>query len=428
LAGLGHLSKLSKNENNTAKIKQIAATGIPFLDQKFLENDQHNNSKASQKLIWFNPYNDLHYLYTRSFYLENYPLSDTLKKHTKRYLETAKKDWLTYSLYEKGLAALTLNRFGEVATAKKIIESLKETASNNEDWGMYWIANKAGWYWYQAPIETQALLIEAFAEVGNDTKSVDAMKVWLLKNKQTKNWPTTKSTTEAVYALLMQGTDWLSVKDNTVIRIGEQKILTKKLSENEKEIETGYVKLNWKPDEIKKDMATISIENKSKVPGFGGVYWQYFEDLDKIKTNSGASLSVSKELYLKKNTDKGEKLERITTNNPLQIGDLVTVRLVISAKEDMEFVHLKDMRASCFEPVNVLSEYQYKGGLGFYMSTKDAATHFFFDSINKGTYVLEYDIRVNNLGNFSNGITTIESMYAPEFTSHTKGIRVNVKK
>ena len=428
LAGLRHLSKLSKNENNVTKIKQIAATGIPFLDQKFLENDQRNNPKASQKLIWFNPYSDLHYLYTRSFYLENYPLSDTLKKATKLYLETAKKDWLTYSLYEKGLAALTLNRFGEKEDAKKIIESLKETSSNNEDWGMYWIANKSGWYWYQAPIETQALLIEAFAEVTNDTKSVDAMKVWLLKNKQTKNWPTTKSTTEAIYALMMQGTDWLSVKDNTVIKVGSEKILTKKLSENEKEAETGYVKLNWKTDEIKKDMATISIENKSKVPGFGGVYWQYFEDLDKIKTNSGVSLSVSKELYLKKNTNKGEKLERITSNNPLQLGDLVTVRLVISAKEEMEFVHLKDMRASCFEPVNVLSEYQYKGGLGFYMNTKDAATHFFFDSINKGTYVLEYDIRVNNQGDFSNGITTIESMYAPEFTSHTRGIRVSVNK
>ena len=430
LAGLGHLSKLSKNENNVTKMKQIAATGIPFLDQKFLlyHKNRTQNLKPTDKFIWFNPYSDLHYLYTRSFYLENYPLSDTLKKATKLYLETAKKEWLTYSLYEKALAALTLNRFGEKADAATIIESLKETASNNEDWGMYWIANKSGWYWYQAPIETQALLIEAFAEVSNDIKSVDAMKVWLLKNKQTKNWPTTKSTTEAVYALLMQGTDWLSVKDNTIIKLGAEKILTKKLSENEKEAETGYVKLNWKADEIKKDMASLSIENKSKVPGFGGIYWQYFEDLDKIKTNSGAVLSVSKELYLKKNTGKGEKLERIISNNPLQLGDLVTVRLVIIAKEDMEFVHLKDMRASCFEPVNVLSEYQYKDRLGFYQSTKDAATHFFFDSINKGTYVLEYDIRVNNQGNFSNGISTIESIYAPEFTSHTRGIRVNVKK
>ncbi|MCI9843797.1 alpha-2-macroglobulin family protein [Flavobacterium pectinovorum] len=429
LAGLGHLSKLSNDENSASKTNEIAKTGIPFLDNKFLEyhKTRTHNLKKGDKLLWFNPYSDLHYLYTRSFYLEKYPLSDTLKKATKLYLETAKKEWLNYSLYEKGLTALTLNRFGEKDSAKKIIESLKETASSNEDWGMYWIANKSGWYWYQAPIETQALLIEAFAEVNNDTKSVDAMKVWLLKNKQTKNWPTTKSTTEAIYALLMQGTDWLSVKDNTVIKIGDEKIITKKLVENEKEAATGYIKMNWKADEVKKEMASIKIENKSKVPGFGGVYWQYFEDLDKIKNNLGAVLSVSKELYLKKNTLKGNELERITTKNPLKIGDLVTVRLVITAKEDTEYIHLKDMRASCFEPVNVLSEYQYKDQLSYYMSTKDAATHFFFDRINKGTYVLEYDIRVNNSGEFSNGITTIQSMYAPEFASHTKGIRVKVK-
>lgn len=428
LAGLGHLSKLSKNENNTSQTDEIAKTGIPFLDQKFLTyyKARTKNLKTTDKFIWINPCTDLHYLYTRSFYLDKYPLSNDLKVATRMYLEAAKGDWLSYSLYEKGMAALTLNRFGETESAKKIIESLKETSSNNEDWGMYWITNKAGWYWYQAPIETQALLIEAFAEVTHDTKSVDAMKVWLLKNKQTKNWPTTKSTTEAVYALLMQGNDWLSVKDNTIIKIGDEKILTKKLSENEKEAETGYIKLNWKADEVKKEMASISIQNKTKVPGFGGVYWQYFEDLDKIKTNSGAVLSVSKELYLKKNTMKGEELEKITSKNPLKAGDLVTVRLIITSKEDTEYVHLKDMRASCFEPVNVLSEYQYKDRLGYYMSTKDAATHFFFDHINKGTYVLEYDIRVNNSGEFSNGITTIESMYAPEFSSHTKGIRVKV--
>ena len=427
LAGLGHLSKLSKN--NTSQIDQIAKTAIPFLDHKFLiyHKARTKNLKATAKLMWVNPYTDLHYLYARSFYLDKYPVSDTLKKATKMYLESAKKEWLSYSLYEKGLAALTLNRFGESETAKKIIESLKETSSNNEDWGMYWIANKAGWYWYQAPIEVQALLIEAFAEVSHDTKSVDAMKVWLLKNKQTKNWPTTKSTTEAVYALLMQGNDWLSVKDNTIIKMGDEKILTKKLSENQKEAETGYIKMNWKADEIKKEMASISIQNKTKVPGFGGVYWQYFEDLDKIKTNSGAVLSVSKELYLKKKTMTGEELEKISSKNELKTGDLVTVRLIISSKEDMEFVHLKDMRASCFEPVNVLSQYQYKDGLGYYMSTKDVATHLFFDRINKGTYVLEYEIRVNNSGEFSNGITTIQSMYAPEFTSHTKGIRVKVK-
>jgi 5-hydroxyisourate hydrolase-like protein (transthyretin family) len=429
LAGLGHLKKLTKSTDIARNSVEIANNGISFIDNKFLENYkiQNQNLKKDKKIVWRNSYSDLHYLYTRSFYLDDYLLSDTLKVVTKKHLDNVKENWLNYSLYEKGMAALALNRFGEKAAAKKIIESLKETASNNEDWGMYWIANKTSWYWYQAPIETQALLIEAFSEITDDTKSIDAMKVWLLKNKQTKNWPTTKSTTEAIYALLLQGTDWLSVKDNTVFKIGNEKILSKKLSENEKEAETGYLKLNWKANEIKNEMGTIVIQNKSKVPGFGGIYWQYFEDLDKIKSNANGNLAISKELYLKKSTDKGEVLQKITAENPLQIGDLVTVKLIVTAKENMEFVHLKDMRASCFEPVDVLSTYQYKSGLGFYKSTKDAATHFFFDNINKGTYVLEYDVRVNNNGTFSNGISTIQSMYAPEFSSHTKGIRVLVK-
>ncbi|MFN7100506.1 MAG: alpha-2-macroglobulin family protein, partial [Flavobacterium sp.] len=426
VAGLGHLQKLSSDEKTTANIITITKTAVPYLDQQFLLS--HNNRTANNSaLIWRNPYTELHYLYSRSFFLKASPTSDTLTKTINKYLDGIKKDWLTYSLYEKGLAALTLNRFGEQESAKKIIESLKETASNNEDWGMYWIANKSGWYWYQAPIETQALLIEAFTEVTNDKKSVDDMKVWLLKNKQTKNWPTTKSTTEAIYALLMQGTDWLSVKDNTVIKIGDEKILTKKHSETDKEAETGYLKLTWKAAEIKKEMATISIQNKSNVPGYGGIYWQYFEDLDQIKTSDNQNLTVLKELYRNKDTANGKQLNKITATNPLQIGDLVNVRLVINAKEPMEFVHLKDMRASCFEPTDVLSAYQYKGGLGFYQSTKDAATNFFFDRIEKGTYVLEYTVRVNNKGDFSNGISTIQSMYAPEYSSHTKGIRVTVK-
>ena len=428
LAGLGHLLQLNSDSVTKTRINEISKNGIPFIDRKFLENYQQSiqNLKNNEKIIWIQPYSQLHYLYTRSFYLESNSLNDSLKKATKEYIENIKQNWLSFTLYEKALATLVLNRFGEQAFAKKIIESLKETASTNDDWGMYWIANKSGWYWYQAPIETQALLIEAFTEVGNDIKSVDAMKVWLLKNKQAKNWPTTKSTTEAVYALLMQGSDWLSVKDNTKIKIGDDKILTKKLNANEKEAETGYIKMNWKANEINKEMATITIENKSRVPGYGGVYWQYFEDLDKIKSNSDTSLSVSKELYLKKFTDQGTVLQKITTNNALTIGDLVTVRLIITTKEDMEFVHLKDMRASCFEPIDVLSAYQYKDNLGFYKSTRDAATHFFFDKVNKGTYILEYDIQVNNRGNFSNGITTIQSMYAPEFSSHTKGIKVSV--
>jgi uncharacterized protein YfaS (alpha-2-macroglobulin family) len=425
LAGLGHLKKLTTNEKQNQHIAEMAQKGIVYLDQVFLSQNQLKG-KDPKTWIWQADYDALHYLYARSFYLEQVPLSDSLKKVSERYIDIVKAKNLTYSLYEKAMATMVLERFGEHKAALKILENLKETASNNEDWGMYWIANKAGWSWYQSPIETQAILIEAFAEVSQDKKSVDGMKVWLLKNKQTKNWPTTKSTTEAIYALLMQGSKWLDVKDKATIEIGNQKIVTQKLSETTKEAETGYIKLNWKAAEITQDMAQINIANKSDVPSYGGIYWQYFEDLDKIKSHYGGILSVAKELYLKKTANGKTELQKITTQNTLKIGDLVTVRLIVSSKEDLDYVHLKDRRAACFEPTTVLSGYEYSGGLGFYKSTKDVATHFFFNQINKGTYVLEYDLRVTNLGDFSNGITTIQSMYAPEFSSHSKGIRVKI--
>lgn len=136
---------------------------------------------------------------------------------------------------------------------------------------------------------------------------------------------------------------------------------------------------------------------------------------------------MEKELYLNVSDRDGKSLKRITSETPRKIGDLVTVRLVVRSTADMDYIHLKDMRASGFEPTNVLSEYKYQDGAAYYESTRDAATHFFFDSLNKGTYVLEYTVRANNAGNFSNGITNIESMYAPEFSGHTKGIRVEIK-
>jgi hypothetical protein len=49
------------------------------------------------------------------------------------YVDIAKENWAPYSLYEKEWA-LVLNRFEEPTAAKMIIESLKETASTNENW------------------------------------------------------------------------------------------------------------------------------------------------------------------------------------------------------------------------------------------------------------------------------------------------------
>ena len=187
------------------------------------------------------------------------------------------------------------------------------------------------------------------------------------------------------------------------------------------------MKTSWNKTEIKSEMAYVKIEKTSPGIAWGAMYWQYFEDLDKI-TNANTNVRFKKELFLKKNSSKGLILTKITESTPIQIGDLVTVRLEIQTDRDMGFVRIKDMRASGFEPVNVLSSYKWKDGFGYYESTRDAATNFFIDRLRKGTYVFEYDVRANNSGNFSNGITSLQNMYAPELSAHSEGIRVEIKK
>jgi uncharacterized protein YfaS (alpha-2-macroglobulin family) len=185
------------------------------------------------------------------------------------------------------------------------------------------------------------------------------------------------------------------------------------------------MKTSWKGDQVKPEMANVTISKKDEGIAWGSVYWQYFEHLDKI---SGAEtpLKLKKSVYKIINTDNGEKLNEVK-NQVLKPGDLIRIRIELTSDRDMEYLHMKDMRAAGFEPIDVLSEYKWQEGLGYYQSTRDVATNFFFERLPKGVYVFEYDLRVNVKGNFSNGITTIQSMYAPEFSSHSEGIRVTVE-
>jgi uncharacterized protein YfaS (alpha-2-macroglobulin family) len=167
----------------------------------------------------------------------------------------------------------------------------------------------------------------------------------------------------------------------------------------------------------------------STQPAWGAVYWQYFENLDKITSaaNAKAPLKLTKKLFIEKNTDRGPVLEPVADNGVLHPGDKIKVRIEIQSDRSMEYVHMKDMRAACMEPVNVLSGYKWQGGLGYYESTRDASTDFFFSYLPRGTFVFEYPLFVGQNGNFSNGVTSIECMYAPEFGYHSEGIRVNVE-
>ncbi|WP_299062075.1 carboxypeptidase-like regulatory domain-containing protein [uncultured Polaribacter sp.] len=447
--GFGHLSKLGVNDYNKSTKKMIEKS-VKYLDdelleqyKKLLERAEKNKQKAKSKKKGEKAYKEylaknnlgyftIQYLYMRSFYAD-ISLDDALQKAVDYYQSQTATYWNEYNLYAKGQIALLLFRNDKKEAANKILKSLKENSITSNELGMYWKSNTAGYYYYQAPVETQALLIEAFSEIENDITTIDNLKIWLLKNKQTNRWKTTKATTEAVYALLLNGSDWIStnteqsksVTEMVNITIGNKKIDPTKLDDVKIEAGTGYFKTSWNDHEINPKMGEITISKKGNGIAWGGLYWQYFEDLDKI-TTAETPLKLNKKLFLKVNSDTGKELQEIRDSSTIKIGDLITVRIELRSDRNMEFIHMKDMRASGVEPINVISKYKWQDNLGYYESTKDAATNFFFDRLPKGVYVFEYDVRVNNAGNFSNGITTIQSMYAPEFSSHSKGVRINV--
>ncbi len=428
VTGMGHLDKLGvKNMREDATVWKMLKGSARYLDNRIRE-DYESILKYDKLNIDKNHlgYSQIQYLYARS-YFKDVAIDNRNQKAFDYYKGQAKKYWLDNGRYMQGMIALALNRYDEKIIPKEILKSIKENSLNSEEMGMYWKENYGGYYWYQAPIESQALLIEAFDEINNDKKAVDDMKVWLLKSKQTQDWKTTKATTEAVYALLLRGTDWLSTESNIEIKMGDIKIDPKKTPEIKQDAGTGYFKTSWSGSDIKSNMGEVKVVKKDEGVSWGAVYWQYFEQLDKI-TPSKTPLVLNKKLFLQKNTDAGPVIEPISEKTALKVGDKIKVRIELRVDRDMEYVQMKDMRASGFEPTNVISSYKWQDGLGYYESTRDAATNFFFDRLPKGTYVFEYSLVVTHNGNFSNGITSIQCMYAPEFTSNSEGIRVKVGK
>ncbi|MFN5912273.1 MAG: alpha-2-macroglobulin family protein [Bacteroidota bacterium] len=427
VTGLGHLDKLGVREiRENKRIWKMVVQAVNYLDARMVDN--YRNIQAYYPAYRNEQHiSELHvqYLYARSYFSDIPIQEENIQEAYQYFHDQAITYWKNFNIYNEGMIALFAKRSGVAEVPEMIMASLKERAIEHEELGMYWKDNVTGYFWYQAPIETQALMIEAFDEITGDLRTVEDLKVWLLKQKQTTDWKTTKATAEACYALLLRGTNLLLNTEAVEIKMAGKVIDPKELGAKV-EAGTGYFRTSWNEAEIKPEMAQISVTRKTEGVSWGAVYWQYFEDLDKITTHE-TPLKLAKKLFLVVNTESGPVITPITDQTALKPGDKIRVRIELRSDRDMEYIHMRDMRASGFEPINVFSQYKWQDGLGYYESTGDAATNFFMDYVRKGTYVFEYDVRVTHLGDFSNGITTIQCMYAPEFTSHSEGIRVKVE-
>ena len=315
------------------------------------------------------------------------------------------------TIYGKALGAIILQQAGKVAEARLFMQSLMEYSVVTDEMGRYFDTPKARYSWFSYKIPTEVAAMEAIQRITKDTKAIDEMKRWLLKQKQTQTWETPIATADAVYALMATGaSDLLANTGGVEITLGKEVIRTPA------DDAIGYIKKTVSGDVM--NIKKVRVDKEGTGMGWGAVYAQYLESMDQIG-EQGNGLSVSRQLY------KGN--EALNESAPLKVGDKITVRLTVKADRDMDFVQIKDDRAACMEPLQAVSGFRWGNGLGYYQATKDASTQFFIDQMRKGTYVIEYQVYVNRTGEYQTGIATVQSAYAPEFGGHTGGYRVMVE-
>jgi hypothetical protein len=458
LTGVAHLQKLGALKDVLGeKINKMVTAALGYVDRE-IRKEYELEQKTPGGMHGFG-YLQVQYLYMRSMF-NDFGIPGDIFPAVNYYRKRVQKGWVQENRFMQGMIALALFRTGDVQTARNIIASLRQNAMHDEEKGMWWKDMEGGYYWYQAPIETQSLLIEAFREISGDAAVDRELKTWLLRQKQTHSWKTTVATADACYALLMRADNWLGAERTIVIKLGDKTInwtggggaaagretvrlggpfaggaeaAIRNDTAGQAQEGTGYYKKIFDAPFINPSMGNITVTMQTKggggPPAWGAVYWQYFDQLDQITAAGGskAPLRLTKRLFVQRNTDHGPVLDTIPDNGSLKVGDRVVVRIELRADRDLEYVHMKDMRAACLEPVDVFSAYKWQGGLGYYETTKDASTEFFFPEVRRGTYVFEYTLIAGQTGNFSNGIASVECMYAPEFAYHSEGIRINVE-
>ena len=412
LQKMGAWSSLSQADQNTAQ--SICDKAVRYLEYEVAET-YRKMKRYSKGKDWPIGSSTLNELYALSFFKEQNSDKDfaTAKKY---YLGSLDKEWTSFNFNDRSKGALVLYRNGNEKTAKLMIQSFKECAQKNEQIGMYWPKK---YFSFESHIATHANIMAAFAEIDQNQEMIDELRVWLLTQKQTNKWENSASTADAIYALLMRGSDWFEEGKEVTLRFGNTPISTEGGVAG-----TGFIQRRWNANEVTSEMRQFTVNNPTPHLVWGGLFRQYFVPIDEVKSDE-SGFTIKRELFVETVTDKGKKLVPVE-KQALKVGDKLTVKITFTSQQDMSFVFVKDLRAAGFEPIEQISRYEYNDRMSYYQSNTDTDMQFFIEHLPKGTHQLEYSMFVTKEGHLNNGYALIQCQYAPEFSAYSDGMRVKV--
>ena len=420
LQKMGAWSSMSKADQNTAQ--SICDKAVRYLEYEVAETYRYMKAHSKGK-DWPIGSSTLNELYAFSFF-EVQNSDKDFAKAKDYYLKRLDKEWTSFNFNERSKGVLVLYRNGNEKTAKLMIQSFKECAQKNEQIGMYWPKK---YFSFESHIATHANIMAAFAEIDQNQEMIDDLRVWLLTQKQTNKWENSASTADAIYALLMRGSDWFEEGKEVTLRFGNTPISTEGGVAG-----TGFIQRRWNANEVTQEMRQLTVNNPTNHLVWGGLFRQYFVPIDEVKSNE-SGFTIKRELFVETVTDKGKvlvpvepALRQAQGPGSLKVGDKLTVKITFTSQQDMSFVFVKDLRAAGFEPIEQISHYEYNDHMSYYQSNTDTDMEFFIEFLPKGTHQLEYSMFVTKEGHLNNGYALIQCQYAPEFSAYSDGMKVRV--
>lgn len=393
--------------NNFAELRQLGCCPV-VLDDMVKDAWRYVDAEIAAEYSRYPDTTYSFYTYVRSLY-RDMPMPTSAQKAYNATVQSTLKNWKKSNPAQKAADALILYRNDYKEVARTVLASVREFATSTPELGMWWeTANRSSW-WALAPVGQTAFILQAFNTIEPGCEDIDKIRQWLILNKVVQDWGTSVDATVCVASILQCGSSWLNRPGDAVITIDGSRFEPDRID-----------KLTGKfvaeiPDAKGELVITRSVDG----PAWGAVIEQSTQVMKDVKAHSIPELSIEKEALM--STDKGW-----APSSEFTVGQVVKVRLVINAKRAMDYVSIVDNRAATFEPVVQTPRPVYCDGLVFYLENRDAATNIFIDHLPKGQYVIEYEMNVNNAGEYASGLATIQSQYAPEMTAHSSGNQLTV--
>ncbi len=392
------------------RIREALSRGLEWLDSQYaLESEQTSNMTAltCSQLDW---------LILRTYYTQAFSSS---ARSAYRRFESIAMSQSTHNMdiYSRARLALFLARTGKADDAQRVAATLVERSLYDEEMGRYWRDNQGGFMWHEAPIETQALIIRVLLSVGRNEEAVQSAR-WLLKQKQTSGWGSSPATAQAVVALLATGGNRsLGTAPDVTITVGSHTVKA-----DTSRVTAGYTTAAW--DYVTPNMARVSVESRTEGISWGAVFRSFTEEMDKVEHSSNG-MTLNRTLWLV----EPDGFRLIQKGTVLKAGDRVKLRFELSTDRAVEYVQLRDGRAATFEPVSTRAGYNmdWRDGIAYYTAPENTRNVFYIDRLEKGSYIIEYEVTVQKPGQFMVAPAVLQCLYAPAFRATTAAQSVTVE-